>query len=76
MANAILTMFREKVINLQRIPDVLKEWNEPSFEEFAERDAWRLFNATTFALTGRIVDRPEATPKLFKIIDAVCETVH
>ena len=34
--------------------------------------AWRLFNAATFALNGRVVENSEATPKLHKIIDGVC----
>ena len=35
--------------------------------------AWRLFNATTFALAGRIVENASVTPKLHQIIDGVCE---
>lgn len=74
--HAIMRMYREDVINVQRIADVTREWDDPSFDEFSERNAWRLFNAATFALTGRIVDKPEATPKLHAIIDATCEHVH
>jgi hypothetical protein len=74
--HAMMRMYREEVINLQRLPDVLKEWENPSFEDFKERNAWRLFNSATYALTGRVVDRPEATPKLYKIIDGVCDSVH
>jgi len=75
--HAIMNMYREGIVNLQRIPDVLKEWQEPSFEEFQEaRSAWRLFNAATFALTGRVTDNPNATPRLHKVIDGVCELVH
>src|SRR5947209_3950174 len=32
--HAVLNMYRENIINLQRIPDVLKEYDEPSFDEF------------------------------------------
>ena len=72
-----MQMFREGIINVQRIPDVLHEWDEPSFEEFqTERSAWRLFNAATYALTGRVVEKPQATPKLHKVIDGVCERVN
>ena len=60
-------------IDVQRIPEVLKEWDAPTFEEFqTARSAWRLFNAATFALTGRVTDNPNATPKLHKVIDGVC----
>ena len=71
--HAILNMYREGIINLQRIPDVLKEYDEPSFEEFNERNAWRLFNAATFTLSGRIVENPNATPKLHQVIDGLCQ---
>src|SRR6266568_748008 len=75
--HAVMNMYREGIVNLQRIPDVLKEWQEPSFEEFQEaRSDWRLFNAATFALTGRVTDNPNATPRLHKVIDGVCELVH
>jgi hypothetical protein len=75
--HAILRMFREGVINIQRVPEVVEQWDNPTFEEFkGHRTAWSLFNAATFALTGRVVDRPDATPRLHKIIDATCEVVH
>jgi hypothetical protein len=75
--HAILSMYRRGVVNVQRIPDVLEHWEKPGFEEFKERrNAWRLFNAATYTLTGRIVDRPNATPILHEIIDAMCAQVH
>lgn len=73
--HAILGMYREGIINVQRIPDVMREWEEPSFPDFDRRNAWRLFNAATFALSGRVVENPTATPKLHKIIDGLCERV-
>jgi hypothetical protein len=70
-------MYREGIINVQRIPEVLHEWEEPTFEEFqTERNAWRLFNAATFALTGRVVENPTATPKLHKVIDGACTRLN
>ena len=75
--HAILDMYRDGVINIQRVADVVREWETPSFEEFqAERNAWRLLNAATFALRGRVMESRGATPRLHKIIDGVCETVH
>jgi hypothetical protein len=73
--HAIMGMYREGIVNVQRIPDVLKEWEKPTFEDFAERSAWRLFNAATFALTGRVVENADITPRLHKIIDGVCQRV-
>jgi hypothetical protein len=37
------------VITTTQVPDVLKEWREPSHEEFRPRTAWSLFNAFTEA---------------------------
>lgn len=74
--HAVLNMYRNAIINVQRIPEVLKEWEEPTFQDFDERNAWRLFNAATYALTGRVVENANITPRLHQVIDGVCERVH
>ena len=74
--HAVLNMFRQGIVNIQRVPEVLHEWEEPSFEEFNERNAWRLFNAATFALTGRIIENANLTPRLHTVIDGVCERLN
>jgi hypothetical protein len=74
--HAIMQMYRDGIINVQRIADVVREWDAPTFEDFNERNAWRLFNATTFALNGRIAENPGATARLHQIIDGVCSVVH
>ena len=71
--HAVLNMFRQGIANIQRVPEVLKEWEEPPPEEFDERNAWRLFNAATFALTGRVLENANLTPRLHQVIDGVCE---
>lgn len=73
--HAIMQMYRKGILNVQRIPDVLKEWQEPS-HDWGGTTAWRMFNAATFALAGRVMDNPDVTPRLFKVIDGVCELVH
>lgn len=74
--HAIMEMYRQRVINVQRIADVEKEWFDPSFEGFEDFSAWRMFNAVTHALEGRVTENPTVTQKLHKIIDGVCERVH
>jgi hypothetical protein len=74
--HAILGLYREGVINVQRIAEVVKEWDEPTFEEFDQRNAWRLFNATTFALNGRIAENPGITRRLHTVIDGVCDQIN
>jgi hypothetical protein len=73
--HAIMTMYRKGVINVQRIADVAEQWEKPS-HDWGGQTAWRLFNATTFALTGKVVENNDLTPRLHKIIDGACEQVH
>ena len=71
---AIMQMYRSQVIGVQKIADVLRQWEEPS-HDWGDKTGWRLFNATTFVLTGRVSENPRATADLHKIIDGVCEHV-
>ncbi len=75
--HAILDMFRAGVLNVTRIPEVLKEWETPSFEELEASGptAWRLFNAVTFVLNGRVLGEPQNTQGLHRIIDGVCTRI-
>jgi hypothetical protein len=73
--HAIMQLFRDNVIGVQRIADVHEQWEKPAFD-WGEKTAYRLFNATTYALTGRIAENPSITRTLHKVIDAVCEHIH
>jgi len=73
--HAIMEMYRNDVINVQRIADVVNQWENPDYD-WGERTAYRLFNAATHALDGRIAENPIVTAKLHKVIDGVCEHVH
>jgi hypothetical protein len=73
--HAILTMYRNDVIGVQRIADVVEQWERPT-HDWGEKTAWRLFNAATFALAGKVAERPTLTKELHQIIDGVCETVQ
>lgn len=72
--HAILSLYRKGVINIQRVPDVLGQWNEPEYD-WGDKNAWRLFNAATFALTGKVAENPTATRELHHVIDGVCERI-
>ncbi|VUX46637.1 conserved hypothetical protein [Candidatus Defluviicoccus seviourii] len=75
--HAILEMYRAGIITVQRIAEVVHEWESPSFDELKDRrTAWRLFNAATYVLTGRVVANPAATKQLHTIIDGACASVH
>lgn len=71
--HAIMNMYRHGIVNVQRIPEVLREWEKPSFEDFDQPNAWRLFNAATYALTGRVAERPDVTGRLHQVIDGIVE---
>ena len=74
----ILTAFRSRALNVQRIPDVVREWFEPRHPEFAKdgKTAWRLFNAFTEAYKGRLDTLPGNTQKLHAILDGHCHVVE
>jgi hypothetical protein len=74
---AIMQMYRSQVIGVQKIADVLRQWEKPTCD-WGEKSGWRLFNAATFVLTGfgvRVSENPGATVDLHKIIDSTCELV-
>ena len=73
--HAIMNLYREGVLNIQRVPEVLKEWHEPTHDEWGKGSAFHLFNATTFVLAGQAMEKLKATPKLHQVIDGVCENV-
>jgi len=72
--HAILSLFRGGVIGVQKIADVASQWDNPT-HDWGDRTAWRLFNATTFALTGKVSENPGLTRQLHTILDGVCEHV-
>ena len=71
----ILQLYRRDVIGVQGIGHVLKAYEEPP-HDWGDRTAWRLFNAATYALAGKVAERPDLTKQLHQVIDGVCEKVH
>ena len=71
----IMSMYRHGVINLTRIGDVLEAYEEPP-HDWGEKTPWRLFNAATYALTGRVAENPTITRQLHDVIDGVCEQLY
>lgn len=56
---------------LTQIPKILTEWQTPSHPEFADKNAWRLFNAFTEAAKGSGLDNTmRRTINLHGIMDA------
>jgi hypothetical protein len=72
--HAIMQMYRKDIIGVQAIGHVLKAYEEPP-HDWGSKTAWRLWNAATFALSGKVTERPALTQELHQVIDGVC-TVH
>ena len=66
----IMQLYRRDAITVTKIADVLGHYDNPPFN-WGERTAWRLFNAVTYALSGRVVENPKATTELHAILDTV-----
>lgn len=71
---AIMKMYRNQVIGVQKIADMVEQWERPT-HDWGDKTGWRLFNAATHALTGRVSERPSVTADLHKIIDGICVEV-
>jgi len=72
---AIMRMYRQGAINVTRIADVVDAWDQPP-HDWGERTAWRMFNAATFSLAGRVSEDPRITRTVHDVIDAVCTEVN
>jgi hypothetical protein len=69
--HAILDLYRKEVIGVQAIGHVLKTFEEPP-HNWGGRTAWRLFNAASLALAGKVAESPDLTRRLHEVIDGVC----
>ena len=70
----MLRAFERGVVSHRLLPNVIREWRQPSYEDFAElKNAWRLFNAFTTALMPRAKSNPQhhaaLTMKLGALLD-------
>lgn len=65
----VIRGLRARVINVQRVDDVVKEWYEPRHEEFKDRTAWSLFNGFTESLKGSGADLQPRTLRLHGLMD-------
>lgn len=72
--HAIMQMYRNGVINVQRIAHVADQWENPT-HDWGDKTAWRLFNAGTFVLEGKVAENPHVTRELHGVIDGVCEEI-
>lgn len=71
----IIQSLDAQVLPVTKIPEVLQEWREPSHPEFADKTAWRLFNAFTEVLKGQLDRLPRRTQALHGLLDSACGLV-
>ena len=55
----MLRAYEKDVVSHRLLPRVIEEWRTPSFEEFAPRTLWSLFNAFTTVLGERRKTDPQ-----------------
>jgi len=72
--SVLLRSYEQGVISHRILPKVIREWRNPSFEEFSDRNAWSLLNAYTTALGSRLQTNPQEyaalTIRLQALLDA------
>jgi hypothetical protein len=54
----MLRSYEKGIISSLVLPRIIKEWREPSYEEFAPRTVWSLLNAFTTVLADRALKQP------------------
>ena len=55
----LIRAYERQVITAPLLPCVIREWRQPSFEEFRPRTLWSLFNAFTTVLAARQRSNPQ-----------------
>jgi hypothetical protein len=86
---AITEMVRRRIINPSHVGKVIKEWDEPSFEEhnLYGDSVWKLFNGVTQTLKAPLGENgvpvrmtapvtADRTIGLTKFLDEVVESIH
>lgn len=67
----IMQMFRRRIINCTRIPEVLEQWENPSCD-WGDKSVYRLFNGATWSLKPKVAEKPALTQDLHALMDSVC----
>jgi len=73
--HAIIQLYKDGVLNQQRIPEVLAAYEKPP-HDWGDETAWRLFNCVTHSLTGKVAEAPHLTRQLHRTLDGVCRRLH
>jgi Domain of unknown function (DUF932) len=75
-SHVLLQAFDKDLISYRTLPGILREWQTPSFEDFQEPTAWRLFNAFSTILTKRSKTNPQQFARQsIRICDLIAQAV-
>lgn len=55
----MLQSFERGIVSHRVLPQIIREWRTPSFDEFSPRTVWSLLNAFTTALSDRLLSNPQ-----------------
>jgi hypothetical protein len=66
----LVEMVKRGAVPVTKLPAVLKEWEQPKHEEFADRNVWSLFNSVTECAKGWGV---EQLVRRTQTLHAVCD---
>jgi len=58
--SVLLKSFEQGIVSHRLLGRVIREWRDPSFEEFSDRNAWSLLNAFTTVMGERLRSNPQA----------------
>jgi hypothetical protein len=76
-SHLMLRAFEQHIVSHLALPKVIKEWREPSLEEFVPRTAWSLLNAFTAALGQRHRTNPQHHAALtIRLQDLLSRELH
>ena len=77
----VIEMYRRGIINIQRVPRVIQEWDNPTHltgvNDNGDKTVWTLFNAATEALKPKgptaLLELPQKTIRLHGLMDELSE---
>ena len=70
--DAVVRFHRQGAMPWASLKHVLDAFESPP-HDWGDRSAWRLFNAATYTLRGRVAENPAATRTIHTILDGICE---
>jgi len=68
----IMKLYRKKVIGVQAIGNILNAYETPP-HDWGDRTVWRLFNAATLTLAGKVAEDPKLTEGVHEVMDELSE---